>query len=61
MASWAKNLNIDIERALYDISYQNLLLYNAALPSYDDEEDLDESIDANNPKNFNDTTEEIFI
>ena len=38
------------------MSYENLLLYSAATPGYDDvkeEEDTwDESLDANNPDNF---------
>lgn len=40
-------------QVLYDISYENLILYSAATPQYDDEKDeWDESIDANTPGNF---------
>ena len=41
------------------MSYENLLLYTAATPQYDDEKDeWDDSIDANNPDNFKNTNEE---
>ena len=45
------------------MSYQNLLMYSAATPHYDDEKDeWDDSIDANNPDNFiNSNEEEIFV
>lgn len=49
---------------LYDISYENLLMYGAATPQYDDEKEpeWDESKDASNPDNFKDETdEEVFI
>jgi hypothetical protein len=47
---WAKNLNVSPEHVIYDMSYENLLLYSAATPLYDDEKDnWDDSIDANNP------------
>ena len=37
---------------LYEISYTNILLYLASLPSYDyDNEDWDDNIDANNTDN----------
>ena len=52
-------------QVLHGISLANLTLYAAAAPSYDDKpaDDWDESIDANNPANFNaadttDTTDE---
>lgn len=52
--SWAKNLNTTPEHVLYEMSYQNLLMYSAATPHYDDvKDDWDDSIDANNPDNFN--------
>lgn len=61
--SWAKLLNTTPDYILYDISYQNLILFSAAAPSYDDvndkeDEDWDDSIDANNPDNFNNGTDE---
>ncbi len=44
------------------MSYENLLLYSAATPQYDDEKDYwDESIDANDPGNFADGTDEVFV
>lgn len=48
---------------LYEMSYENLLLYSAATPHYDDERDeWDSSIDANDPKNFSSKeTEEIYV
>ncbi len=61
--SWAKNLNTTPEHILYEMSYENLLMYNAATPHYNDEkDDWDASIDANNPNNFkNSNEEEIFV
>lgn len=70
---WAQALHATPEYILHGISYENLLLYNQASPSYDtgkkQEEEWDESIDANNPDNFkskndtddNDDEEEEFI
>ena len=60
---WAKNLNTTTEHVLYEMSYQNLLMYSAATPHYDDaKDDWDDSIDANNPMNFqSDNEEEVFI
>lgn len=50
---------------LYDISYENLLLYSKATPCYDDaKDDWDASIDANDPGNFNNkdgNEEEVFV
>lgn len=45
------------------MSYENLLLYSAATPMYDDEKDeWDKSLDANDPNNFkNKNTDEEFI
>ncbi len=52
----AKTFDLSFDEALHGISYQNLMLYNLAMPGYDDEEDnapeFDESKDANNPDNF---------
>lgn len=50
---------------LYDISYENLLLYSKATPCYDDvKDDWDSTIDANNPDNFKgtaDNNEEVYV
>ena len=44
------------------MSYENLLLYSTATPQYDDgKDDWDDSIDANNPKNFSNKAEEEFV
>lgn len=64
---WAQALHCTPEYILHQISYENLVLYSSAAPSYDikdKEEEWDDSIDANNPDNFNnsnDTDEEEFI
>lgn len=50
------------EYVLYEISYANLIMYGAAVPSFDDEkDDWDDSIDANNPDNFKNSDEDEFI
>jgi hypothetical protein len=47
------------KQVLYDISYKNAILYSKAMPMPNDETDedkqpdFDESLDANNPDNFN--------
>lgn len=58
--SWAKMLNSTPDYVLYETSYENLLMYGYAAPSYDDEDEQewDDSLDANNPDNFNDDDEE---
>lgn len=45
------------------MSYENLIMYTHAAPHYDDKvDDWDDSIDANNPDNFNsDNNEEEFV
>lgn len=63
---WAKNLNMKPSEVLYDVSYENLLLYSKATPCYDDvKDDWDDSIDANDPGNFNkkqdNDEEEVFV
>lgn len=59
---WAKMFNTTPEYVLYEMSYTNLIMYGASAPSYDDEEEeWDESLDANNPDNFNDNEEEEFV
>ena len=35
MAGIAKAYNLSFEYVLYDLSYENLLLYSAVLPTYD--------------------------
>lgn len=51
---WCKNLGCTPNQILYDYSWQNLMLYTAATPAYDDveEKEWDERLDANNPANF---------
>ncbi len=52
---WAKNLNTTPDYILYDISYENVILYTRATPQYNDEkDDWDEEIDANVVGNFDD-------
>lgn len=60
---WAKNLNVSPDYILYDISYENVIIYTRATPQYDDEkQEWDERLDANNPNNFNnDSDEEEFV
>lgn len=57
---WAKLLNTTPGYVLYEMSYENLLMYGYAAPSYDDEEaeEWDDRLDANNPDNFNDNADE---
>lgn len=59
---WAKNLNTTVDDVLYNISYDNLVMYSSATPQYDDEEDnWDDSLDANNPENFKGTADVVYI
>lgn len=51
-----------VEHILYEMSWQNLVMYSAATPMFDDEKDdeLDidwDRLDANNPDNFQDADE----
>lgn len=54
-----KSLNISVDYVLYEMSYPNMLLYSASLPSYrkpkDGKKDKSgqkhETIDAGDPKN----------
>lgn len=51
---------------LHGISYNNLLLYNSASPSYNskekkEEKPWNESLDANNPDNFKDKPDEEYV
>lgn len=63
MIGWAKGLGVSPEAVLYDYSYANLSLYSAATPQFDDEQppEWDAALDANNPDNFNNDEEEIFV
>ena len=36
---------------LYELSYANLILYSSTIPCYDDEENDEEEINADNPMN----------
>lgn len=61
MYGWAQALHATPEYILHGISYKNLLLYSQASPSYntaDKQEEWNDGIDANNPDNFKDFTEE---
>lgn len=57
MAGTVKAFNLPIEYVLYELSYANLTLYGASLPSYKSPKDKKakdgkgETIDAGNPKN----------
>lgn len=59
----AKSFGVSFDYVLYDLSYYNMLMYGFATPSYnskkDKEEPWDDSIDANNPDNFSDTSDTI--
>ena len=50
---------------MYEMSYENLILYSRAAPHFDDEGEKeiewDESMDANNPDNFTDNEEVVFV
>lgn len=61
--SWAKNLNVTPDYVLYEMTYENLIMYSAATPQFDDEKDeWDDSLDANNPDNFKKFNDkEIFV
>lgn len=57
--SWAKIFGTTPDYILYEISYENLIMYGCAIPHHDDEkDDWDPSIDANNPDNFNSSNDE---
>lgn len=53
-----KNLNVPPDYVLHEMTYQNVMLYSHATPSYKSEKkekgrEWDESLDANNPANNN--------
>lgn len=61
---WTQSFYTTPEYILHGISYKNLILLNAAAPSYYSgakEEEWDDSVDANNPENFNNDQEEEYI
>ena len=49
----AKEYNLSPDYVLYDMSYANLIMYNAVLPSYDTEskDKKEEVINADDPRN----------
>jgi hypothetical protein len=54
----AKMFGMTDKEALYDISYKNAIMYSRAMPMPNDETEddaplYDDSLDANNPDNFN--------
>lgn len=62
----AKNLGISLHDALYEISYQNAILYSRATPLPDDEREsdaprFDASKDANNPDLYTDLDDEEIV
>lgn len=62
--AWTQAFHTTPEYILHGISYENLILLSSAAPNYDikdNSEEWDESIDANNPDNFNNNEEEEFI
>lgn len=61
---WSKLFDTTPDYVLYEMSYENLIMYSCAVPHYDDEKEKewDESLDANNPNNFmNDNESEVFV
>ena len=50
------------ESILYDLTLENIIMYQKATPLYDDKKDgWDESLDANDPHNFGGSDEEEFV
>lgn len=49
-----KNLEVSPEYVLHNMTYENLVMYGYATPTFDDDDEVvyDESLDANNPNNF---------
>ncbi len=62
-----KNIGCTPDYALYEMSYANVTLYSRATPTYEDikeskgKKKFDESLDANNPDNFNMQGEEEIV
>ncbi len=61
----SKNLGVPLDYILNDMSYENLIMYGFAIPSYEpkdkDEHPWDDRLDANNPDNFKQSNEEEFV
>lgn len=58
MLGIAKTFGMTDKQALYDISYKNAVMYSRTMPMPDDKSETDrpiydDSLDANNPDNFN--------
>ncbi|MEL7586663.1 MAG: hypothetical protein AAGU19_08100 [Prolixibacteraceae bacterium] len=54
IAGVAKGYNLTPDYVLYKMSYANVIMYSAVLPSYDDEKESkedEEVINADDPKN----------
>lgn len=54
IGGWDKAYGTTHGNPLYDVSYQNLIMYNAVLPSYDyksNNNDKNKKINASDPKN----------
>ncbi len=53
MAGTVKAFNLPIEYVLYDLSYTNLTLYGASLPTYKSPKDKEQQdyIDGSDPRN----------
>lgn len=60
----AKNLGVPPDYVLNEMSYENLIMYGNSTPTFDSEkkeDDWDDSLDANNPANFSQETEEEIV
>lgn len=60
----AKNLGVPPDYVLNEMSYENLIMYGNATPTFDSdkkEDDWDDSLDANNPANFSQESEEEIV
>ena len=57
----SKNLGVSIDYILDEMSYENLIMYGYSTPAPESgkkDDDWDDSLDANNPDNFNSDNEE---
>jgi hypothetical protein len=61
----SKNLDVTLDYILNEMSYENLIMYGYAIPSYEpkskEERKWNERLDANNPDNFKQSKEEEFV
>lgn len=65
IGSWAKYWQLPPEQILYEVSHANLVLFGAAIPSFENEKESDRpntenlqwggKLDYDNPDNFTDT------